>query len=107
MDDALQRADGRVDATPVNDRLVTEPGSRYIDFLIPGLLGFSLMSGGRWGVGRRSAGLVRGWRRVGTQEHVGGALAGTSWSTLGRPVAPCWDCRPSAAPGARPVAPTV
>jgi ABC-type multidrug transport system permease subunit len=51
VDDALQRADGRVDATPVQDRLVTEPGSRYIDFLIPGLLGFNLMSGGLWGVG--------------------------------------------------------
>ncbi len=51
VDDALQRADGRVDATPVKDRLVTEPGSRYIDFLIPGLLGFNLMQGGLWGVG--------------------------------------------------------
>jgi len=28
-----------------------EPGSRYIDFLVPGLLGMSLMSGGLWGVG--------------------------------------------------------
>ena len=51
VDDALQRADGRVDATAVRDRLVTEPGSRYIDFLIPGLFGFNLMSGGLWGVG--------------------------------------------------------
>lgn len=51
VDDALQRADGRIDATPVKDRLVTDPGSRYIDFLIPGLLGFNLMSGGLWGVG--------------------------------------------------------
>ena len=51
VNDALQRADGRVDATPVKDRLVTDPGSRYIDFLIPGLLGFNLMSGGLWGVG--------------------------------------------------------
>jgi len=51
VDDALQRADGRLDPTPVKDRLVTEPGSRYIDFLIPGLLGFNLMQGGLWGVG--------------------------------------------------------
>jgi ABC-type multidrug transport system permease subunit len=51
VDDALQRAEGRVDPTPVRDRLVTEPGSRYIDFLIPGLLGFNLMSSGLWGVG--------------------------------------------------------
>jgi ABC-2 type transport system permease protein len=51
VDDALQRAEGRADPTPVQDRLVTEPGSRYIDFLIPGLLGFNLMSSGMWGVG--------------------------------------------------------
>jgi ABC-type multidrug transport system permease subunit len=51
IDDALQRAEGRSDATAVNDRLVIEPGSRYIDFLVPGLLGFNLMSSGMWGVG--------------------------------------------------------
>jgi ABC-type multidrug transport system permease subunit len=51
VDDALQRAEGRVDPTPVQDQIVTEPGSRYIDFLIPGLLGFNLMSSGLWGVG--------------------------------------------------------
>jgi ABC transporter DrrB family efflux protein len=28
-----------------------EPGSRYIDFLIPGLLGMNLMGSGMWGVG--------------------------------------------------------
>src|SRR5438552_2804620 len=51
VDDALQRAEGRADPTPVRDQLVNEPGSRYIDFLIPGLLGFNLMSSGLWGVG--------------------------------------------------------
>jgi ABC-2 type transport system permease protein len=51
VDDALQRAAGRNDAIPVRDRLITEPGARYIDFLIPGLLGFNLMSSGMWGVG--------------------------------------------------------
>jgi ABC-2 type transport system permease protein len=51
VDDALQRAEGRADPTPVRDHIVTEPGSRYIDFLIPGLLGFNLMSSGLWGVG--------------------------------------------------------
>lgn len=51
VDDALQRAEGRADAAPVKDQLVTDPGSRYIDFLIPGLLGFNLMSSGLWGVG--------------------------------------------------------
>jgi ABC-type multidrug transport system permease subunit len=51
VDDLLQRAEGRTDPVSVRDRLVTEPGSRYIDFLIPGLLGFNLMSSGLWGVG--------------------------------------------------------
>ena len=30
---------------------VEEPGGRYIDFLVPGLLGLSLMGGGLWGLG--------------------------------------------------------
>jgi ABC-type multidrug transport system permease subunit len=28
-----------------------QPGSRYIDFLLPGLIGLNLMGGGMWGVG--------------------------------------------------------
>ena len=51
VDDALQRAAGRVDPASVRDRHVTEPGSRYIDFLVPGLLGLNLMGGGLWGIG--------------------------------------------------------
>lgn len=51
VDDALQRAEGRRDPTPTSDTLVTEPGSRYIDFLVPGLLGMGLMSSGLWGIG--------------------------------------------------------
>jgi ABC-type multidrug transport system permease subunit len=51
VDDALQRAEGRADPTPVRNQLVTQPGARYIDFLIPGLLGFNIMSSGLWGVG--------------------------------------------------------
>jgi ABC-type multidrug transport system permease subunit len=35
---------------PAESKL-TEPGGRYIDFLIPGLLGINLMGGGLWGVG--------------------------------------------------------
>ncbi len=50
-DGALQRARGRSDAALVRDDRVTEPGSRYIDFLIPGLLGMNLMGSGLWGVG--------------------------------------------------------
>lgn len=51
VDDALQRADGRTDPTPVSDDRVAAPGARYIDFLIPGLLGMNLMSSGMWGIG--------------------------------------------------------
>jgi len=47
-DDALQRAAGRADPLSVRDEKVTEKGSRYIDFLIPGLLGMNLMGTGIW-----------------------------------------------------------
>lgn len=51
VDDALQEAAGRVNPRPTQDRYVTEPGSRYIDFLIPGLIGINAMGGGMWGIG--------------------------------------------------------
>jgi len=50
-DDALQRGLGRRDARPVAEQKVMERGSRYIDFLIPGLLGLNLMGTGMWGMG--------------------------------------------------------
>jgi ABC-type multidrug transport system permease subunit len=51
VDDQLQRAAGRRDAAETTQIKVEEPGGRYIDFLVPGLLGMSLMGGGLWGVG--------------------------------------------------------
>jgi ABC-2 type transport system permease protein len=51
VDDALQRADGRVDPTKARDQIFSEPGARYIDFLIPGLIGLNLMGSGMWGLG--------------------------------------------------------
>jgi ABC-type multidrug transport system permease subunit len=51
VDDALQRAAGRKDVAPVSVRSFEEPGGRYIDFLVPGLLGMNLMGGGLWGIG--------------------------------------------------------
>jgi len=51
VNDALQRAAGRADPVGVRDEELQGPGSRYIDFLVPGLLGMSLMGGGLWGVG--------------------------------------------------------
>jgi len=50
-DQALQVAAGRHDVVWLRDALVTEPGSRYIDFLIPGLLGLNIMGTGMWGIG--------------------------------------------------------
>jgi ABC-2 type transport system permease protein len=51
VNDVLQRAAGRADLVKTTDQAVTEPGSRYIDFLVPGLIGMGLMGGGIWGVG--------------------------------------------------------
>lgn len=47
-DDALQRGAGRKDTVPVRAEKVTETGSRYIDFVVPGLLGMNLMGTGVW-----------------------------------------------------------
>lgn len=49
-DQTIQRASGRIDPVPASDNLVREPGSRYIDFLMPGLLGMNLMGSGIWGL---------------------------------------------------------
>ncbi|HEX6533648.1 MAG TPA: ABC transporter permease [Gemmatimonadaceae bacterium] len=50
-DAALQRAAGRTDPVAVSESRVRERGSRYIDFVIPGLLGMNLMGSGIWGIG--------------------------------------------------------
>jgi ABC-2 type transport system permease protein len=50
-DDAIQRAAGRSDPVSVAESHVSERGSRYIDFVIPGLLGMNIMGGGIWGLG--------------------------------------------------------
>jgi ABC-2 type transport system permease protein len=51
VNDAVQKAGGRADPTPVREELVREKGSRYIDFLLPGLLGLNLLSTSVWGIG--------------------------------------------------------
>src|SRR3989441_9699004 len=51
VDDVLQRARGRTDLVAVRDDRAVAPGSRYIDYLIPGLLGMNLLGSGIWGVG--------------------------------------------------------
>ena len=51
VDDAMQRALGRKDSVAPREEKITKPGSRYIDFLLPGLIGQNLMGSGMWGVG--------------------------------------------------------
>ena len=50
-DNVLQAAAGRANPLPTSAQASSEPGARYIDFLIPGLLGMNLMNSGMWGVG--------------------------------------------------------
>ena len=51
VDDALQRTLGRPDRLDTREERVAQPGNRYIDFLIPGLVGLNLMGSGMWGLG--------------------------------------------------------
>lgn len=51
VDDALQRGKGRTDVVNVGEQKITEPGARYVDFLVPGLIGMNLMGSGLWGLG--------------------------------------------------------
>jgi len=48
---AIQIAAGRQEAVSVENRLVHETGARYIDFVVPGLLGMNLMGSAMWGLG--------------------------------------------------------
>jgi ABC-2 type transport system permease protein len=51
VNDVVQRSAGRREPIVTGDQIVRERGSRYIDFLIPGLIGFNLMGSGIWGTG--------------------------------------------------------
>jgi ABC-2 type transport system permease protein len=51
VDHALQAAAGRLDPLPTVSVTSSEPGSRYIDFLIPGLIGMNVMNAAMWGIG--------------------------------------------------------
>lgn len=50
-DAELQRAAGRRDVLSPRDEPQTLPGTRYIDFLLPGLIGLNVMGSSVWGVG--------------------------------------------------------
>jgi ABC-2 type transport system permease protein len=51
VDNVLKRAAGREDPFTAREDPVVVPGSRYIDWLIPGIIGTGLMANGMWGVG--------------------------------------------------------
>lgn len=51
VDETLQRSRGRRNAVATTDALISERGSRYIDFVLPGLLAMNLMGSGMWGIG--------------------------------------------------------
>jgi ABC-2 type transport system permease protein len=51
VDAALQRAAGRSDVFVATEEPVAIVGSRYVDWVIPGLLGMGIMSTGMWSVG--------------------------------------------------------
>ena len=48
---AIEKAAGRADVDVAVEQKVTEQGSRYIDFLVPGLIGMNLMGSSMWGIG--------------------------------------------------------
>ncbi|MGD0733612.1 MAG: ABC transporter permease [Terracidiphilus sp.] len=50
-DRAIQTAAGRHEAVRAENELVHETGARYIDFVVPGLLGLNLMGSAMWGLG--------------------------------------------------------
>lgn len=51
VDNALQRAGGRRDVFEARSREETAPGSRYVDWLVPGLVGLNIMGTGIWSIG--------------------------------------------------------
>jgi ABC-2 type transport system permease protein len=51
VDSALQRAAGRADRFTAGEQKLQVVGARYIDWLIPGLLGMNIMGTGLWGIG--------------------------------------------------------
>jgi ABC-type multidrug transport system permease subunit len=49
--DTIEQGLGRQNLAAIRDEQVTAPGSRYIDFFLPGLIAMNLMGSGMWGVG--------------------------------------------------------
>lgn len=51
VDNALKRADGQTDPWSAREDPVVVPGSRYVDWLIPGIVGLNIMGTSMWGIG--------------------------------------------------------
>lgn len=51
VDAVIEGAAGRDDRVASTDEVGSEPGSRYIDFLVPGLIGLNIMGSAIWGIG--------------------------------------------------------
>jgi ABC-2 type transport system permease protein len=51
VDDALKRAAGRTDPFSAHEEPVEMAGSRYVDWLIPGIVGMNIMGTSMWGIG--------------------------------------------------------
>ncbi len=51
VDRAIQRGAGAYNPVAASETYVSEPGSRYVDFVLPGLLAMNLMGSGIWGIG--------------------------------------------------------
>jgi len=50
LDDALKRAAGRTDPWSATEEHVSVPGSRYVDWLLPGLVGMGIIATSVWGI---------------------------------------------------------
>lgn len=51
VDERLQQAAGQRQVVPTVDQRIVVPGSRYIDWVVPGLLGMNIMGTGLWSIG--------------------------------------------------------
>jgi ABC-2 type transport system permease protein len=50
-EDVLERAAGRRSLVAIDEQAMTKKGSRYVDFLFPGLIGLNLMGSSMWSIG--------------------------------------------------------
>jgi ABC-2 type transport system permease protein len=48
---AIEKSLGKAPSIVGEDEVVSEPGSRYIDYLMPGIIGMNVMGSSMWGIG--------------------------------------------------------